>query len=322
MRTPQGFINWCLANPTDRIGPGSSWDQKCGSLVFRAGDFRVSAPSAWYAAQSTIGYGHHLYSASELPLAKVPLGWMVYFDVGGKNNGHVGMAGGNGQFLSANWRVTPMTPAHQALGWMGIQDYINRSGATYMGASAYYINATLDLSGTAGGGGTPIPIPVTDYNTGDTMRVMNRTADNVIALYDEYHWQEIGYGAGTPTWISNIVTGLAHSLTETPYSATAWNYRSNLCPAIKNPVFIFNAGTQTVTRTDAPAAGSFTPADRAMLDDIASKGELGQALTSTVSLVNDHADTNKNAIIAKIDTIPGTSGAPLSISLTGTASPE
>ena len=47
------------------------------------------------------------------------------------------------------------------------------------------------------------------------------------------------------------------------------------------------------------APGSFTSADRAMLDDIPNKGELGQALTGTVNLVNQTAATNRDAIIAQ-----------------------
>lgn len=84
---------------------------------------------------------------------------------------------------------------------------------------------------------------------------------------------------------------------------------------------LYISPTDKIWRPGA-ANGAFTATDRATLDDIASKGELSQALTSTVSLVNAQAEINTHAILDKIDTIPGTSGAPLSISLTGTASPE
>jgi len=66
----------------------------------------------------------------------------------------------------------------------------------------------------------------------------------------------------------------------------------------------------------------------ALLTDIPSKGELTQALTSTVSLVNEHADANKDAIIAAL---PGGSSGTYNISLnvdgvpgtaTGTATPQ
>lgn len=80
-------------------------------------------------------------------------------------------------------------------------------------------------------------------------------------------------------------------------------------------------------------AGSFTTADRAMLDDIATKGELSQALTSTVVLVNEHADENKDEVLEAIEEIPsgGASSAAYSLELnidgvpgtaTGTATPS
>lgn len=82
----------------------------------------------------------------------------------------------------------------------------------------------------------------------------------------------------------------------------------------------------------ATSNGGFTAADRAMLDDIASKGELTQALTSTVSLVNEHADANKDEIIAAIPSSGSggsTSAYNLSLEIeqvpgtaTGTATPQ
>lgn len=63
--------------------------------------------------------------------------------------------------------------------------------------------------------------------------------------------------------------------------------------------------------------GGFTATDRAMLDDIASRDELTSALTSTVALVNDHADANKAEILDAIEDAPGggTSGGNYTLSL-------
>jgi len=71
----------------------------------------------------------------------------------------------------------------------------------------------------------------------------------------------------------------------------------------------------------------------ALINDLPTNGEMGQALTSTVALVNEHADTNKQEILNAIDDIPGggTSGGNYSLSLnidgvpgtaTGTATPQ
>ncbi|WP_022886352.1 hypothetical protein [Glaciibacter superstes] len=138
-RTPQGFVDWCRANPTDNLEPGASWDQKCGSLVFRAGGFSTSAPSAYLMALATEGYGHHLYTEDEIPFDEIPGGWFVYFDKAGPNNGHIGMVSSPGRFLSANWRVSDFG---SGLGTMPIADYAAISDR-FMGASPYFINSTL-----------------------------------------------------------------------------------------------------------------------------------------------------------------------------------
>ena len=74
-RTPAEFIAYCVAHPTDN---GSTWDQKCVALVFRAGGFSTSASSAYRAALATEGYGHPLDTTT--PLDGLPAGWFVYFD--------------------------------------------------------------------------------------------------------------------------------------------------------------------------------------------------------------------------------------------------
>jgi len=84
--------------------------------------------------------------------------------------------------------------------------------------------------------------------------------------------------------------------------------------------------------------GGFTTADRAKINEIDAKvadlptnGEMGQALTSTVALVNEHADENKDAIIAAIPGGSGGSASTYSLNLnidqvpgtaTGTATPQ
>lgn len=80
----------------------------------------------------------------------------------------------------------------------------------------------------------------------------------------------------------------------------------------------------------ASVSDLFTESDRAALLDLPTKGELGQALTSTVALVNEHADENKDAIIAAIPSGSGGSASIYSLNLnidqvpgtaTGTATP-
>lgn len=84
------------------------------------------------------------------------------------------------------------------------------------------------------------------------------------------------------------------------------------------------------------AGGGLTPAQNSALmglpdavADLPTNGELSQALTSTVLLVNDHADENKDEIIAAIPGIPGSGSYDLSLTIdeipgtaTGTATAQ
>lgn len=106
---------------------------------------------------------------------------------------------------------------------------------------------------------------------GDTMLFMNRDKDNVVAIFDESHWQEIAYSAsatsGTPLEVTTrYVYGLTHSLAEVPYDGVGWDHRSNRMPELKRDVFkieasgaltpLVGAGTPS-----APAAGGASKAD-------------------------------------------------------------
>lgn len=165
IHTPNQFVAWCRANPTDNLIPGATWDQKCGSLVYRAGNLPMSASSAYYAALATAAAGHPLNVS--LDYESIPFGWFVYFDKAGPTNGHVGMSMGDGTFLSGNWRASNFG---LGLGTMSIAYYASLSDR-YMGASPYYINSTLAgvSSSTAGTGATPLENDMYDGNAQATL---------------------------------------------------------------------------------------------------------------------------------------------------------
>jgi hypothetical protein len=189
--TPEQFVAWCLAHPTDNASPGASWDQKCGSLVFRAGGFSESKSSAYYAAVATEANGHKLDRT--MPFDEIPFGWFVYFDKAGKNNGHIGMSMGDGTFLSANWRSIPMTPKHLGLGVMSTAYYASISDR-YMGASPYFIDATLDgVSTLAGLNSTPLK---DTQGLDDDMKVYANVDTNVWAVGGPGIWWAIPVGKG------------------------------------------------------------------------------------------------------------------------------
>jgi hypothetical protein len=164
---PAAFIAWCIAHPTDSKAPGQTWDQKCVALLFRAGGFTSSFTSAYYAGVYT--RAHHGLDTTT-PYDQIPKGWIVYFDKAGPTNGHIGMVTTSGRFASANWRVDNYGTA---LGDnLTIAAYVD-TGAIYMGASPYFGDETLDLSGNtsvASSTTTAIPdLPAAPLTLGDTM---------------------------------------------------------------------------------------------------------------------------------------------------------
>lgn len=97
-----------------------------------------------------------------------------------------------------------------------------------------------------------------------------------------------------------------------PNEATLTDYASWLKDVLGLPVapsplsgvfpFSYVRGVANIHAFGAviPASGSgsgYNPTDA----DVVDEGELGQALTSTVALVNEHADDNKDAILAAIN---------------------
>ena len=147
-------------------------------------------------------------------------------------------------------------------------------------------------------GGKPIPIP---NQKDDDMKILFNT-DNTNdatrrALVGEFSFQ--------------ILTSLAATEERKLYgdpinvSGVEWDR--------------IKARTEARIATLPIGAGAFTAADRAMLDDIASKGELTQALTSTVQAVNNQAAVNKQEILNAIDEIDAGAPQNLSVTLTGTA---
>lgn len=104
---------------------------------------------------------------------------------------------------------------------------------------------------------------------------------------------------------------------------------------ILDQILAATGGPVTITIDDAAAnliAQKVATLIQSSLDDLPTNGEIGQALTSTVALVNEHADANKDAIIAAIPSDgSGGSASTYALSLnieqvpgtaTGTATPQ
>lgn len=142
----------------------SSWDQMCGSLMYRF--------NSW------LGWGKHptpdISSAYRVAMrsgwlnpdaGKAPVGAWHYFSIAGEANGHVmqdGLAGGH-TCLSTGWDLNESLG--RAIGFTSPWAYVaaKNGRAKYLGWSLRYADGTINpnYSGsTAGGGESPKPLPV------------------------------------------------------------------------------------------------------------------------------------------------------------------
>lgn len=111
---------------------------------------------------------------------------------------------------------------------------------------------------------------------------------------------------GVDTW--SMCTGFAILSTTSSTEAARWQAMTETgSPQTANVTLIKSWWDQIIqANINAVAVGSggFTPTDRAVLNDIPTAGELGQALTSTVALVADQLDTYN--ISLNVNAVPGT----------------
>lgn len=161
----------------------------------------------------------------------------------------------------------------------------------------------LYYTGTSGGGGTPFPEPeeVRKKNV-TTVYMKDGSSPALVAL--------AGDGQGDAAWIEMIDVGVIANIQSIHGNAI------RLSPGTWDS---FKAKYQS----GSAASGGLTTAQNAALmglpaavADLPTNGELGQALTSTVALVNDHADDNKDAIIAAMPTSSGGGSSSYNLSLT------
>jgi hypothetical protein len=184
-----------------------------------------------------------------------------------------------------------------------------------------YIKASR--TSPAGGGVTPIG---QRKNTMTTLYWNGQSSPNA-------RWALGGDSPGTTAnWIETGTQSLAN----------AWAAVHG--PAVNlgsNESFVdFRSWYQQPVATSGGGSGGLTAAQNdalmglpAAIADLPTNGELGQALTSTVALVNEHADENKDEVLEAIENIPNggsTGGGTYDLSLnintipgtaTGTATP-
>lgn len=238
--------------------------------------------------------------------------------------------------------------AHHASLSVRVGDSV-REGVTYLGVkgasgAAKGVHAHTERRvGGAARPGSGTPTNPRDYYTstagGETETFPNERKRSMTTVYwngqpgaSGAKWALAGDSPGTTAnWIE----------TGTQSLASAWAVVHGSAVNLGNDQSFadFRSWYQESVRTAGGGSGGLTSAQDAALmglpaavDDLPTKSELTQALTSTVSLVNEHADANKDEIIAAIpDGAGGGSASAYALSLnieqvpgtaTGTATPQ
>lgn len=142
---------------------GGTWDQWCGSLMYRMCDTYGGAPggdvsSAWIVWERTPTAGTEASDA--------PVGAFHFWDIGGPANGHVGLdaRGGGGLVFMATRRVSESLGT--AIGFATVSEYTERSGARYVGWCLSYADG--DVTDFSLRGGRAPGAPGTDFGFGLT----------------------------------------------------------------------------------------------------------------------------------------------------------
>ncbi len=138
----------------------------------------------------------------------------------------------------------------RVVGGIHLYQYLN--GQTVAGITADLVYGMQDNYGQYAAAPTATPNAYLETE----MLCMNYTQNNVIAFYDAAHWQEISYGPTVPQWINNYATALFHTIPVMPFDVVGWNLRSNLAPALKQPLFVVNPTTQTFDLIEQNATSS------------------------------------------------------------------
>ena len=155
--------------------------------------------------------------------------------------GDVIISRGDGTFVATDW------PGSRQVGICTLAERETQTGRQFVGWASSMGGHELVSTSTAGESGTPITaVPenhLPEYGGARVALVMNRTQDNVLAIYDESHWQEFAYTSNMQPTTSvkqyqiDFAIGQSHALPNVPYDPYAWDLRSNKNAASKRALF-------------------------------------------------------------------------------------
>lgn len=122
-------IAWAQAHP--KTPHGDDWNGWCEMLVADAGGFTNSFSTATL----ELAAASRVYTNAQLPIAKVPNGWLfhwAYVGSDGVNYGHVAIQTPHGALMASSYVETAI---HSHLGYIVPAHYQAKSGHQYLGAS-------------------------------------------------------------------------------------------------------------------------------------------------------------------------------------------
>ena len=133
----------------------ATWDQMCGSLMFRFNSWR-----GWTRQPQRDISSAYRAAMGSLPLnadsTHAPVGAWHFFDIAGPGNGHVMQDARGGGLVCLSTGYALSESLGNAIGFQSVPGYIAAKGARYMGWATNYAGGTISVASTAGGGGTVI----------------------------------------------------------------------------------------------------------------------------------------------------------------------
>jgi hypothetical protein len=127
----------------------ATWDQMCGSLMFRFNSWRgwKTQPTRDISSAYRAAMGSGWLNTD---LTRAPVGAFHFFDIAGAANGHVMQDARGGGLVCLSTGYALSESLGNAIGFQSVPGYIAAKGARYLGWATNYAGGTINTSGLAG----------------------------------------------------------------------------------------------------------------------------------------------------------------------------